>query len=226
MASVLRGKHKPIFTPHNDTGDHVVVINARGIRLTGDKLRSKVYYHHSGYPGGLKYTTAGTLKNTKPERLVQYAIQGMLPKNKLGRAMLKKLRVYPDGFLIKFLSLVGHSHLFIENTRIVKKRSILEGHATRQWEYFCRAAYPGAGRYWEGKAEIDLVAPLPGGKAHVEAECKWSWLSKEEEKTVLEDLKRRFAETKLAKRLRNVRFLVLSKKDLHSGTSIARDAQF
>jgi large subunit ribosomal protein L13 len=94
VASVLRGKHKPIFTPHRDTGDHVVVINARGIRLTGDKLRSKVYYHHSGYPGGLKYTTAGTLKNTKPERLVQYAIQGMLPKNKLGRAMLKKLRVY------------------------------------------------------------------------------------------------------------------------------------
>ena len=95
VASVLRGKHKPIFTPHNDTGDHVVVINARGIRLTGDKLRSKVYYRHSGYPGGLKYTTAGTLKNTRPERLVQYAIQGMLPKNKLGRAMFKKLRVYP-----------------------------------------------------------------------------------------------------------------------------------
>ena len=95
VASLLRGKHKPIFTPHVDTGDHVVVINAQGIRLTGDKLRSKVYYHHSGYPGGLKYTTAGILKNAKPQRLVQYAIQGMLPKNKLGRAMLKKLRVYP-----------------------------------------------------------------------------------------------------------------------------------
>ncbi len=98
VASLLRGKHKPIFTPHVDTGDHVVVINAREVRLTGDKLSSKVYYHHSGYPGGLKYTTAGTLKTTKPERLVQFAIQGMLPKNKLGRAMLKKLRVYagPD----------------------------------------------------------------------------------------------------------------------------------
>jgi large subunit ribosomal protein L13 len=98
VASLLRGKHKPIFTPHVDTGDHVVVINARGVRLTGDKLSSKVYYHHSGYPGGLKYATAGTLKTSKPERLVQFAIQGMLPKNKLGRAMLKKLRVYagPD----------------------------------------------------------------------------------------------------------------------------------
>jgi large subunit ribosomal protein L13 len=98
VASLLRGKHKPIFTPHVDTGDHVVVINAREVRLTGDKLSRKVYYHHSGYPGGLKYTTAGILKMTKPERLVQFAIQGMLPKNKLGRAMLKKLRVYagPD----------------------------------------------------------------------------------------------------------------------------------
>ena len=98
VASLLRGKHKPIFTPHVDTGDHVVIINAREIRLTGDKLSSKVYYHHSGYPGGLKYTTAGILKTTKPERLVQFAIQGMLPKNKLGRAMFKKLRVYagPD----------------------------------------------------------------------------------------------------------------------------------
>jgi len=94
VASLLRGKHKPIFTPHVDTGDHVVVINAQNIRLSGDKLRSKIYYHHSGYPGGLKYTTAGMLKSSKPERLVQFAIQGMLPKNKLGRAMIKKLRIY------------------------------------------------------------------------------------------------------------------------------------
>ena len=94
VASLLRGKHKPIFTPHVDTGDHVVVINAQNIRLSGDKLRSKIYYHHSGYPGGLKYTTAGMLKSSKPERLVHFAIQGMLPKNKLGRAMIKKLRIY------------------------------------------------------------------------------------------------------------------------------------
>ncbi|MGH7274075.1 MAG: 50S ribosomal protein L13 [Nitrospiria bacterium] len=94
VASLLRGKHKPIFTPHVDTGDHVVVINAQKVRLSGDKLRSKIYYHHSGYPGGLKYTTSGMLKSSKPERLVQFAIQGMLPKNKLGRAMIKKLRIY------------------------------------------------------------------------------------------------------------------------------------
>ncbi len=98
VAVLLRGKHKPTFTPHVDTGDHVVVVNAQAVRLTGDKFRSKIYYHHTGYPGGLKYTTAGTLKGTKPERLIQYAVQGMLPKNKLGRVMLKKLHVYsgPD----------------------------------------------------------------------------------------------------------------------------------
>lgn len=98
VAVLLRGKHKPTFTPHVDTGDHVVVVNAQAVRLTGDKFRSKIYYHHTGYPGGLKYTTAGTLKGTQPERLIQYAVQGMLPKNKLGRAMLKKLHVYsgPD----------------------------------------------------------------------------------------------------------------------------------
>ncbi len=94
VASILRGKHKPTFTPHLDTGDHVVVINARDIRLTGDKLRSKIYYRHSGYPGGLKYVDARTLKETRPERIIEYAVCGMLPKNKLGRAMAKKLRVY------------------------------------------------------------------------------------------------------------------------------------
>lgn len=94
-ASVLRGKHKPTFTPHADTGDHVIIINAQKIRLTGNKLKDKTYYHHSGYPGGLKYITAATLKERKPERLIQFAVQGMLPKNKLGRAMIKKLRIYP-----------------------------------------------------------------------------------------------------------------------------------
>jgi len=98
VASILRGKHKPTFTPHVDGGDHVVIVNANGIHLTGDKLVSKHYYHHSDYPGGFKSTTAGKLLGERPERLVRWAIQGMLPKTKLGRAMIKKLRVYagPD----------------------------------------------------------------------------------------------------------------------------------
>ena len=94
VASLLRGKHKPIFTPHVDTGDHVIVVNADQIRLTGEKLRSKVYYHHSGYPGGLKEVPAQRLFQEKPERMVTLAIKGMLPKNKLGRSMIKKLQVY------------------------------------------------------------------------------------------------------------------------------------
>jgi len=98
VASILRGKHKPTFTPHVDCGDHVVVVNAAGVQLTGDKLVSKFYAHHSDYPGGFKSTTAGKLLNEQPDRLVRWAIQGMLPKTKLGRAMIKKLRVYagPD----------------------------------------------------------------------------------------------------------------------------------
>jgi large subunit ribosomal protein L13 len=93
-AVLLRGKHKPIFTPHVDTGDHVVVINAEKVRLTGDKLRQKMYRRHSGYPGGLKEISAGTLIREKPERLVTLAIKGMLPKNKLGKQLATKLRVY------------------------------------------------------------------------------------------------------------------------------------
>jgi len=98
VASILRGKHKPTFTPHVDCGDHVVVVNAAGIHLTGDKLVSKFYAHHSDYPGGFKSTTAGQLLRERPDRMVRWAIQGMLPKTKLGRAMIKKLRVYagPD----------------------------------------------------------------------------------------------------------------------------------
>jgi large subunit ribosomal protein L13 len=93
-AVLLRGKHKPIFTPHVDTGDHVVVINAGKVRLTGDKLRQKMYRRHSGYPGGLKEVSAGTLIREQPERLVTLAIKGMLPKNKLGKQLATKLRVY------------------------------------------------------------------------------------------------------------------------------------
>ena len=98
VASILRGKHKPTFTPHVDCGDHVVIVNAAGVQLTGDKLVSKFYAHHSDYPGVFKSTTAGKLLNERPDRLVRWAIQGMLPKTKLGRAMIKKLRVYagPD----------------------------------------------------------------------------------------------------------------------------------
>lgn len=98
LARVLRGKTKPIYTPHVDTGDYVVVINADKIRLTGKKMEQKVYYRHSGYPGGLKSTTAKELLATKPERLLKKAVKGMLPKNPLGRKMFKKLKVYrgPD----------------------------------------------------------------------------------------------------------------------------------
>lgn len=98
IAKVLRGKTKPIYTPHVDTGDYVVVINADKIRLTGRKMEKKTYYRHSGYPGGLKSTTAKMLLQTKPERLVKHAVKGMLPKNPLGRKMFKKLKVYagPD----------------------------------------------------------------------------------------------------------------------------------
>ncbi len=94
IALVLRGKHKPTFTPHLDTGDHVVVVNAEKIQLTGDKLRQKIYYRHSGYPGGLKSDTAGALLQRHPTAVVEKAIKGMLPKNPLGKQMGRKLRVY------------------------------------------------------------------------------------------------------------------------------------
>ncbi len=94
VASVLRGKHKPTFTPNVDTGDHVVIINAEHIRLTGDKFKSKVYHRHTGYPGGLKSLSAEHLHARNPTALVTKAIKGMLPKNPLGKQMARKLRVY------------------------------------------------------------------------------------------------------------------------------------
>ena len=94
VARILRGKDKPFFSPHMDLGDHVVVINADKVVLTGKKLYQKVYYHHSGYPGGLKATTARKLLKENPERLIEDAVRGMLPKNKLGDAIFKKLKVY------------------------------------------------------------------------------------------------------------------------------------
>lgn len=94
IASRLRGKHKPIFTPHVDTGDFVVVINAEKVRLTGNKLEQKVYYRHSNYPGGLKAETAKERMEKKPEEIMRAAVWGMLPKNRLGRTLIKKLKVY------------------------------------------------------------------------------------------------------------------------------------
>lgn len=94
VAAILRGKHKPIFAPHMDTGDHVIVVNAAGVRLTGGKEEKKVAYRHSGYPGGLTETKYAKLLAEKPAFAVEKAVKGMLPKNRLGRAMVKKLQVY------------------------------------------------------------------------------------------------------------------------------------
>lgn len=94
VASILRGKHKPTFTPHVDTGDHVIIINASKIQLSGNKLNDKIYYRHSMHPGGLKQRTALEMRTNYPERMLELAIKGMLPKNSLGRQMFKKLHVY------------------------------------------------------------------------------------------------------------------------------------
>ena len=94
IAHRLRGKHKPEFAPHMDTGDFIVVVNCEKIRLTGNKLRQKKYYRHSGYIGGLKATPLGKMLDTKPEYVLMHAVRGMLPRNSLGRAQLKKLKIY------------------------------------------------------------------------------------------------------------------------------------
>jgi len=94
LAKVLRGKHKPTFTPYLDTGDFVVVVNAEKVGLTGKKLKDKIYYRHTGYPGGIKEVSAEKLLAKKPTELIRRAVKGMLPKNSLGRQMLRKLKVY------------------------------------------------------------------------------------------------------------------------------------
>lgn len=94
VAKVLRGKNKPIFTPHVDTGDFVIIINAEKVVLTGKKLVQKTYFRHSGYVGGTTFTTAGKMLADKPERMLELAVKGMLPKNTLGRQMFRKLKVY------------------------------------------------------------------------------------------------------------------------------------
>ena len=99
IARRLRGKHKPVYTPHIDTGDFIVVVNADKVALTGKKLTDKIYYHHTGYPGGLKSATAGKMLAEKPEDLLLGAVRGMLPKNSLGRQMLKKLKVLLKKFI-------------------------------------------------------------------------------------------------------------------------------
>jgi large subunit ribosomal protein L13 len=101
IASILRGKTKPVFTPHVDTGDFVVVINAEKVKLTGNKLEQKVYYHHSGYMGGIKAASAKSLMAKNPEEILRHAVKGMLPKNSLGKSMFKKLKVYSGS---------GHPH--------------------------------------------------------------------------------------------------------------------
>ncbi|MDO4345576.1 MAG: 50S ribosomal protein L13 [Eubacteriales bacterium] len=94
VAKILRGKNKPIFTPHIDTGDYVIITNAQNIKVTGRKLDQKIYYHHSEYVGGMKETTLREMLNKKPERVIELAVKGMLPKGPLGRQMMTKLHVY------------------------------------------------------------------------------------------------------------------------------------
>lgn len=94
LAFRLRGKHKPVYTPHVDTGDYLVVINADKINVTGKKLQDKIYHHHTGYIGNLKSESLGSLLARKPERVIEKGVKGMLPKNPLGRAMFRKLKVY------------------------------------------------------------------------------------------------------------------------------------
>lgn len=101
IARRLRGKHKPVYTPHVDTGDFIVVVNADKLRLTGKKLDDKKYYRYTGYPGGLREQTAGELLKKKPTQILELAVKGMLPKNSLGRSMFKKLKVYTGA---------GHPH--------------------------------------------------------------------------------------------------------------------
>ena len=94
LASLLRGKNKPIFTPHVDTGDFVVVVNAKKVVLTGKKMQDKIYYHHTGHPGGIREISAEKLLAKKPTEMIRIAVKGMLPKTSLGRQMLRKLKVY------------------------------------------------------------------------------------------------------------------------------------
>jgi large subunit ribosomal protein L13 len=94
IARRLRGKHKPEYTPHVDTGDYIIVVNADKVRVTGNKEKGKIYWRHTGYPGGIKGTSVADMRETHPERIIEKAVKGMLPRNPLGRAMYRKLKVY------------------------------------------------------------------------------------------------------------------------------------
>ncbi len=94
IARRLRGKHKPEYTPHVDTGDYIIVVNADKVRVTGNKEKDKIYWRHTGYPGGIKGTSVADMRETHPERIIEKAVKGMLPRNPLGRAMYRKLKVY------------------------------------------------------------------------------------------------------------------------------------
>lgn len=94
VAHRLRGKHKPEYTPHVDTGDYIIVVNAAKVRVTGNKEAGKIYHRHSGYPGGIKSVSLAKMRQTHPERIIEKAVKGMLPRNPLGRAMFRKLKVY------------------------------------------------------------------------------------------------------------------------------------
>ncbi len=98
IARILRGKEKPIFTPHMDTGDFVIVVNAAKVKVTGTKEEDKTYFHYTGYPGGARFDTLRRMRQRKPEQIIRHAVKGMLPKNRLGRSLFKKLKVYagPD----------------------------------------------------------------------------------------------------------------------------------
>ena len=111
VAHWLMGKHKPMFTPNLDTGDYVIVINADKVQVTGNKAKQKVYYRHSGYPGGLKSITFEKMMQTHPTRVIEHAVKGMLPRNRLGAKMMKKLRVYAGD---------AHPHLAQIKTSLVK----------------------------------------------------------------------------------------------------------
>ena len=115
-ACLLMGKHKPMFTRNLDTGDFVVIINAEKVRVTGNKAKQKLYYRHSGYPGGLKSVSLEKLMQTHPTRALEYAIKGMLPHNRLGASMLKKLKVY-----------VGNSHPHLAQTKATPARGEASG---------------------------------------------------------------------------------------------------
>jgi len=97
IAHRLRGKHKPVYTPHVDTGDYIVVINAEKVHVSGRKEDDKLYHHHTGYPGGLKTVNLASLREKHPERIIELAVKGMMPRNSLGRSMLRKLRVFAGG---------------------------------------------------------------------------------------------------------------------------------